>query len=109
MKGRIFLLQLFHAEDLSFGKVFHLVEQMFYRATAASVGQKRYMEGLPMRGRAFSSQFRAEWIIADLYRRCVGKVTYLQQFLAFIEEGGEDAYREQLWLYRCFFANIVQS
>ena len=32
MKGRIFLLQLFHVEDLSFGKVFHLIEQMLLQS-----------------------------------------------------------------------------
>ena len=63
MKGRIFLLQLFHAEDLSFEKVFHLIEQMFYRATAASVGQKCYMEGLPMRVRSFLFSFERSGLL----------------------------------------------
>ena len=61
MRGRFFLLQLFHAEDLSFEKVFILQSKCYYRATAASVGQKCCMGGLPMRGRFFSASSRVDY------------------------------------------------
>ena len=62
-EGKDFSFKAFSCGRPKFGKVFHLIEQMFYRATAASVGQKRYMEGLPMRGRSLLFSFERSGLL----------------------------------------------
>ena len=63
-EGKDFSFTAFSCGRPKFWKgFFHLIEQMFYRATAASVGQKRYMEGLPMRGRSFLFSFERSGLL----------------------------------------------
>ena len=79
-------LQLFHAKDLLFEQVFHLIEQMRLQSTGGFCRARVLYGRLANEGQVFHYSFEQSGLLL-IPTGGVRKVTYLQQFLAFIEEG----------------------